>query len=83
MWGYWAMRESFKRACQKLSLQDLKLYEVGKHSFATDALRRTKDERAVQAALRHRDRRSTERYARLADGAVLEVLRPKARHKRA
>ena len=33
------------------------------------------DDRTIQAILGHTDRRSVERYARLADGAVVEVLK--------
>jgi site-specific recombinase XerD len=36
--------------------------------------RRGADDRTIQAILGHTDRRSVERYARLADQAVIEVL---------
>ncbi len=41
----------------------VKLYEGTKHTFASDALYRTGNERAVQEYLGHADLRSTERYA--------------------
>ena len=52
------------------------LYVGAKHTFATDAAARGVSERALQTFLGHADVRSTRRYARLADGALLEVLRP-------
>ncbi len=52
------------------------LYEGTKHSMATDALRRGVSERALQRFLGHASVQSTRRYARLADSALLEVLRP-------
>jgi len=47
-----------------------------KHSFATDAIRRGVPERYLQTFLGHWNVESTRRYARLADNAMLEVLRP-------
>jgi len=52
------------------------LYTGTKHTFATDAAARGVSERALQTFLGHADVRSTRRYARMADGALLEVLRP-------
>ena len=55
---------------------DISLYERTKHSFATDAIRRGVPERHLQTFLGHPSIESTRRYARLADNALLEVLRP-------
>jgi len=52
------------------------LYEGTKHSMATDAIRRGVSERALQRFLGHASVISTRRYARLADNALIEVLRP-------
>jgi hypothetical protein len=54
----------------------ISLYEGTKHSFATDAIRRGVPERHLQTFLGHASIESTRRYARLADNALLEVLRP-------
>jgi site-specific recombinase XerD len=43
--------------------------------MATEAIRRGVSERALQAFLGHADVRSTRRYARLADQALVEVLK--------
>jgi hypothetical protein len=44
-------------------------------NFATDAIRRGVPERHLQRFLGHASVQSTRRYARLADNAMLEVLR--------
>ena len=46
--------------------------------MATDAVRRGVPERALQVFLGHKNVESTRRYARLADNALLEVLRSPA-----
>jgi hypothetical protein len=51
------------------------MYKAGKHSMATDAYARTGNERAAQEFLGHKDSRSTRRYARLGNQALVEVLR--------
>ena len=55
---------------------EVRLYEGTKHTFATDAVRRGVDEYRLQKFLGHADARSTRRYARLADEALVSVLRP-------
>jgi hypothetical protein len=52
------------------------LYEGTKHTMATDAIRRGVPERALQRFLGHASVLSTRRYARLAEHALVEVLRP-------
>lgn len=44
-------------------------------SRASDLRRQKVDERTLQVLLGHRDARSTLRYARLADEALVEVIR--------
>jgi len=44
--------------------------------MATDAIRRGVSVRALQRFLGHASVQSTRRYARLADNALIEVLRP-------
>jgi hypothetical protein len=60
---------------EKAGLPHISLYEGTKHSFATDAIRRGVSERLLQRFLGHASVESTRRYARLADNAMLEVLR--------
>lgn len=55
------------------------LYEGTKHPFATDAIRRGVPKRHLQRFLGHASVTSTRRYARLADNAMLEVLRNPAK----
>ena len=54
----------------------VKMYEGTKHSFATDAVARGVPKEVVQKYLGHADPRSTDRYARLANTALLAVLPP-------
>ena len=56
---------------------EISLYEGTKHSRATDLLRQGVSERVLQALLGHRDARSTRRYARLADEALVDAIRPR------
>jgi hypothetical protein len=56
---------------------EIGLYEGTKHSRATDLLRQGVSERTLQALLGHRDARSTRRYARLADEALVQAIRPR------
>ena len=66
MWG---------RAVEAAGFPHISLYEGTKHSMATDAIRRGVPERHLQVFLGHQNVESTRRYARLADNALLEVLR--------
>jgi integrase/recombinase XerC len=78
-WSHWALRENWIKAANKAGVE-VGLYEGTKHSFATDALDRTGNERAVQEYLGHADPRSTRRYARLKEERLLEVVRPRVLH---
>ena len=59
------LREEWNRAAEKVSVR-VKMYEGTKHTSATEALRGGRRREEIQKALGHRDRRSTERYAKLA-----------------
>ena len=61
---------------KRAGLPPISLYQGTKHSFATDAIRRGVPERHLQRFLGHASVEATRRYARLADNAMLEVLRP-------
>ena len=73
-WTPTSMSRVWKRACKTVGVE-AGLYEGTKHSFATDATLRGVPERALQSYLGHRDVRSTRRYARLADQALVDVIR--------
>ena len=75
MWNYWVLRDKYLKAAKSVGLEGIKMYEATKHSMATEALARTGNERAVQDFLGHKDVRSTRRYARLGNRALIEVLR--------
>jgi integrase len=73
-WGKKQLRVVWQRACAAVGVR-AKLYEGTKHSRATDLLLQGVPERVLQALLGHRDARSTRRYARLADSALVDVIR--------
>lgn len=74
-WTHWALRDRWLAAAETAGVPDVGLYEGTKHTLATDAVRRGVPERALQAFLGHSDVRSTRRYARMADEALVAVLR--------
>jgi hypothetical protein len=74
-WTHWALRDQWISAGRVVGIEGVKLYEGTKHTMATDAVRRGVSERALQTYLGHADVRSTRRYARLSDEALVSVLR--------
>ena len=60
------LREEWNRAAQDVGVR-VRMYEGTKHTTATEALRSGRRLEEIQAALGHRDRKSTERNARLAE----------------
>jgi integrase len=78
-WPHKALCRVWDRAVAAAGLPHIGLYEGTKHSFATDAIRRGVPERHLQRFLGHASVTSTRRYARLADNAMLEVLRNPAK----
>ena len=76
-WSHWALRETWIRAARSVGLEGVRLYEGTKHTMATDAVRRGVSERALQVFLGHSDARSTRRYARFSEHALISVLRPR------
>jgi len=76
-WTPTSLYRRWEAACGAVGLSaPISLYEGTKHTFATNAKRRGVEDRLLQRFLGHRDRRSVERYARLADEALIAVLRP-------
>ena len=78
-WTHWALRDQWRAAAARVGVTDARLYEGTKHTMATDAIRRGVSERALQAFLGHSDARSTRRYARFSEHALVAVLRPRPR----
>lgn len=74
-WSYWALREQWQRAGQAVGLSGVRLYEGTKHSTLTALRNAGVPLDVVQRAARHKDRRTTERYAQLGDFAVVEALK--------
>ena len=81
-WAHKALQRIWNEAVEAAELPPISLYEGTKHSFATDAIRRGVPERHLQTFLGHKNVQSTRRYARLADNALLEVLRSPAEPRR-
>ncbi|MCP5057696.1 MAG: phage integrase family protein [bacterium] len=77
-WPMKALLRVWGRAVKDAGLPPIGLYEGTKHSMATDAIRRGVPERALQRFLGHASIQSTRRYARMADNALLQVLRAPA-----
>jgi integrase len=59
------LRREWDRAAEAVGVP-VRMYEGTKHTTATEALRAGRRMEEIQHALGHRDRKSTERYARLA-----------------
>jgi len=72
-WTASALRRTWESACAQIGVR-IALYQGTKHTMATEAIRRGVSERSLQAFLGHADVRSTRKYARLADQALIEVL---------
>ncbi len=72
-WSHWALRDRWVEAAKAAGLAGVGLYEGTKHAFATAALDRTGNERAVQEYLGHADPRSTRLYAKLMGDRLAEV----------
>ncbi len=75
-WTKTSLRRVWQAACTATDVE-ISPYEGTKHSRATDLLRQGVSERVLQALLGHRDARSTRRYARLADEALVDAIRPR------
>jgi integrase len=73
-WNSWTLWDTWRTACRAAKVPEVSLYCGTKHSTATAARRAGVPLETIQLALGHADRRSTERYARAADLAPVEVL---------
>ena len=74
-WSHWALRASWLRGCEAAGAPQVPLYEGTKHSGATDMLARTKDRAAVRDYLGHTDARSTDKYAKVTSGALVDIAK--------
>ena len=74
-WAHKPLQTRWSAALEAAGMPAICLYEGTKHSFATDAIRRGVPERHLQTFLGHASIESTRRYARLANNALVEVLR--------
>ena len=70
------LREEWNRAAEKVGVR-VRMYEGTKHSSATAWLAQGSSLQMIQRMLRHADSRSTERYAKLGDLALVSVIRPR------
>ncbi|MDB4433162.1 tyrosine-type recombinase/integrase [bacterium] len=70
-----ALRLGWKRAAKSVSLGHVRMYEGTKHSTLTEARRRGAPLDQLQKAAGHKDPRSTEVYAQLAQEEAAKVLR--------
>lgn len=68
-----ALRREWNRAADEVGVA-VRMYEGTKHSSATGWRTSGMSLEMIQRMLRHRDSRSTERYARLADQALVEAF---------
>ena len=73
-WGHDALAHVWAAACEAAGVE-VSLYEGTKHATATDLLRRGEDLDLVRKFLGHKDRKSTDRYAKLADRVVADAMR--------
>jgi integrase len=69
------VRASWLRGCEAAGAPRIPLYEGTKHSGATDMLARTKDRAAVRDYLGHTDARSTDKYAKVTSGALVDIAK--------
>jgi hypothetical protein len=70
------LRAEWNRAAEKIGVR-VRMYEGTKHSSATAWLAQGSSLQMIQRMLRHADSRSTERYAKLGDLALVSVIRPR------
>lgn len=78
-WSHGAARGTWTKAAEAVGVQ-IGFYEGTKHSRATGWLAAGVNERIIQEALGHSDIKSTQKYARLKPGALVELIGRKQRH---
>ncbi len=78
-WNETSLRRWWYRACDAAGVPQIGVYEGTKHSLGTELRREGVPLNVIQAVFGHDDASSTERYARLADTAVIASLNPRKR----
>lgn len=78
--NHWMLDAIWKRASRSCGIE-VSLYEGTKHAFASHALAAGVELRVIQEFLGHADARSTERYARIMDDALLDVFKRDPKHR--
>jgi len=73
-WSEAALRRQWYKACKQVGVT-IALYQGTKHSTATELPRQGVPLDVIQRLCGHRDARSTEVYAKLSDGALVEAIR--------
>jgi len=75
-WPESSLRRWWYQGCHRAGVPRVEVYEGTKHSLGTALCGKAVPLDVIQAIFGQADARSTERYARLADQAVVEALRP-------
>lgn len=73
-WAEASLKRAWYKACEKVGVR-VSLYTGTKHSTATELRRQGVPLDVIQKLCGHRDPRSTEIYAKLADQALVEAIR--------
>ena len=73
-WAETSLKRAWYKACDKVGVS-VSLYTGTKHSTATELRRQGVPLDVIQKLCGHRDPRSTEVYAKLADQALVEAIR--------
>ena len=76
-WNETSLRRWWYSACEAAGVPQIGVYEGTKHTLGTELRREGVPLDVIQAVFGHADARSTERYARLADTAVIAALTPR------
>ncbi len=74
-WSHRAFRASWLRGCKAAGLGAVPFYEGTKHTFASAALERCGSAEVVANFLGHTDTRTTRRYAKVGERALVELVR--------
>jgi integrase len=73
-WAETPLKRAWYKACDQVGVR-VSLYSGTKHSTATELRRQGVPLDVIQKLCGHRDARSTEVYAKLADQALVEAIR--------
>ncbi len=68
-----AVSTAFRRACERAGIKNFRLHDL-RHTFASHHAMKGKQQRALQALLRHKDTRMTMRYSHLTDSYLRDAV---------